>query len=326
MADQLTKKTLGIALIVLIGVYLLYRNTKVEGFGYYQNYFPPNPCAKKKKPLTFTATKQKSDALFEFPKGTPREVMVQRVADLIKKKATFAFTNVIDVQVEHIGPGLSDYTNPPSTSESYEHAWITLDVINTRPSRISIPSVNHRLKIPLRFTEKGIIAEINRTDVAPPIDNFLHYFFDPFYCKGRYESKLTAVGKDDSNYDFVVSPDSPLDCLWENNDPKIKTCKPHPEIAKFARALSIEPDSDAHERHYVTPAQDIDECKVEEDYFKKWDARGVPIEKYQKDIKMDQYIPHPALYQNKLNGLYDDVFGMSRIIPSFPTGRTTVGR
>jgi len=327
MADQLTYKTLWILLVVLIGVYILNSITQKEGFGYYQNFFPPNPCdKKKKKQLIPIASKQRSGVLFEFPKGTPKEIMVSQVGAMFKKKASFAFTNVIDVQVEHIGTGNSDYENPTFISESYERVWIILDVVNTRPSRISIPSVSHRLKIPLKFTDKGIIAEIDRTDAAPPIDNFLHYFFDHFYCKGRYETKLKAVGKDDSNYDFVVPPDSPLDCLWENNNPNIKTCKKHPEIARFARPLSIEPDSDSHKRDYLTPAQDIDECKVKEDYFKLWDARGVPIENVQKNIKMDQYLPHPALYENKLNGLYDDVFGMSRFIPSFPTGRTTVGR
>ena len=97
-------------------------------------------------------------------------------------------------------------------------------------------------------------------------------------------------------------------------------------MVKIARPIAVEPDSDSHVRNYVTPGEDINKCEVKADYIKVWDARGVPIEKQQKDIKLDQYIPHPSMFENNLTGLYDDVFGMSRIIPSFPTGRGTGGR
>ena len=334
---NLHKNTIWLLLFTIMCVFILYKYTKKEGFGFYQNYFPPNPCdVKKQKCIPSKATKElkSSNILFQFPKGTPREVMVRYVGNMFKEKASVAYTNILEVRIERVGAGESEYLDLHSeqslhmdlTDKNYEKVYIILDIIKTRPSRISIPSINHTLKIPLEFTEKGVVAKIDKTTIAAPIYYFMHYFFDPFYCKGRYEKKLNVVGKDDSNYDYVVKPDNLLDCQWENNNSKIKTCIKHPEIVQWDRPLSIEPDSDSHVRNYVTPSEEIDKCKVKEEYIKTWDARGVPIEKEHKNIKFDQYINHPALYQNNMNGLYDDVFGMSRIIPSFPTGRASGGR
>lgn len=378
------KTTIFLFIFILVCVVILTYYTKKEGFGYYQNYFPPNPkhddrimldneqsnlfspftpIKNNKKPLKpYTKTLNNSNVLFEFPKNTPREIMVRYISDMFKQKASIAYTNVIDVKIEREGSGESEYLDLHSeqsmnlklTDKNFENVSIIVQAIKTRPSRISIPQVNHTLRIPLEFVEKGVVAKIGSTKIAAPINYFLHYFFDPFYCNGLASSDArfkipqttttrglwdnidynknentqveTVVGKDDSNYDFVVKPDSLLDCKWENRDTKIESCKTYPHMVKIARPIAVEPDSDSHVRNYVTPGEDIDRCEVKRDYIKVWDARGVPIEKQQKDIKLDQYIPHPSMFENNLTGLYDDVFGMSRIIPSFPTGRGTGGR
>ena len=311
--------------------------TNIENFGYYQNFFPPNPCDVKTSSCpksTVSKLPDSSSVLFQFPEGTPREIMTRQVANMFKSKANTAFTNVIDVKIEREGSGNSQYLDLHSeqsmrlsmTDANYERVYIILSVIKTRPSRIGVPQVNHGIRIPLEFTSKGVIAKIDKAESPKKIDYFLHYFFDPFYCEGRYERKLDVVGKDASNYDFAIKPDNLMDCRWENGDTKIESCKRYPHIVDVARQIAVEPDSDSRVRNYVTPASDINTCRIKEDYIKVWDGSGVPIEKEQANINLDQYINHPALYQNKLDGLYDDLFAMSRYMPSFPSGHASTGR
>lgn len=338
--NKLNRNTIVLIVILLVLVVILYKLTKREGYVYYRNYFPPTPCDDKPNKCTKSTVSSgklpdKADVLFKFPPNTPREIMVRHVANMFNSKANLAFTNVIDVMVERNGKGSSQYFNPHSeqtmhnmniNDENFEQVYIVLSVVKTRPSNITTPQVNHGIKIPLEFTSNGVVAKIDKARSPKPIDYFLHYFFDPFYCEGRYEKKLNVTGVDASNYDFVVSPKDIMDCRWENNDTKLESCNTYPQIVKVARQIAVEPDSDARVRNYVTPGQDINKCQVKEDYIKDWDARGVPIETEHHNIKLDQYINHPALFQNKLEGLYDDIFGLSRIIPSFPTGRASSGR
>jgi hypothetical protein len=332
---KLQKNTIWLILFTLVCVVILYKYTKKEGFVYYHNFFPPTPCDEvPKKCLKSNAIPDKSNVLFRFPPGTSRQIMVRYIANMFKEKASVAYTNVIDIKVERQGRGSSQYLDLHSeqtmklnlTDNHFEKVYIILSVIQTRPSRIGVPQVNKGIKIPLEFTPNGVIAHIDKAQSPKPIDYFLHYFFDPFYCEGRFEQKLNIVGTDSGNYDFAVSPDNLMDCRWENNDYKLETCKKYPHMVKVARPIAVEPDSDSHSRDYVTPSADLNKCQVKEDYIKVWDARGVPVETEHENIKLDQYIYHPALYQNKLEGLYDDLFGMSRIIPSFPTGRASGGR
>jgi hypothetical protein len=337
--NKLNRNTIILIGILLVLVYILYKLTKKEGYAYYRNYFPPTPCDDNlKKCINSTVSSgklpNKADVLFKFPPNTSREIMVRHVANMFRTKADLAFTNVIDVMVERNGKGSSQYFNPHSEQsmrmniddENFEQVYIVLSVIKTRPSSITTPQVNHGIKIPLEFTSEGVVAKIDKAKSPKPIDYFLHYFFDPFYCEGRYEKELNVTGIDASNYNFVVSPKDIMDCRWENNDTKLESCKEYPKIVEVARQIAVEPDSDARVRKYVTPGQDINKCKVKEEYIKDWDARGVTVETEHHNIKLDQYINHPALFQNKLEGLYDDIFGMSRIIPSFPTGRSPSGR
>jgi hypothetical protein len=339
MVHKLNRNTIILIAILLVLVAILYKFTNKEGYVYYRNYFPPTPCDDKpekctKSTVTTGKLPNKTDVLFEFPPNTPREIMVRHVAKMFSSKANAAFTNVIDVMVEREGKGRSQYYNLHSeqsikmklTDENFERVYIVLSVVKTRPSRITIPQVNHGIKIPLAFTSRGVVAKIDKAQSPKPIDYFLHYFFDPFYCQGRYEQQLDVKGIDAANYDFVVSPKDIMDCRWENEDTKLESCNTYPQIVKVARQIAVEPDSDDRVRNYVTPGQDLNKCQIKADYIKDWDARGVPIETQQHNIKLDQYINHPALFQNKLEGLYDDIFGMSRIIPSFPTGRSPSGR
>jgi hypothetical protein len=336
---KLTRNTIILIGILFVLVVVLYKLTKREGYAYYRNYFPPTPCDDLPGKCTNSTVSSrklpdKADVLFEFPPNTPREVMVRHVANMFNSKANLAFTNVIDVKVEREGKGRSQYLDLHSeqsismklTDENFERVYIILNVIKTRPSRIGVPQVNHGIKIPLEFTKRGVVAKVDKAQSPKPIDYFLHYFFDPFYCEGRYEQKLDVTGIEAGNYNFLVSPKDIMDCRWENNDTKLETCNTYPQIVKVARQIAVEPDSDSRVRNYVTPGEDLNKCQIKADYIKDWDARGVPIETEQHDIKLDQYINHPALFQNKLEGLYDDIFGMSRIIPSFPTGRSSSGR
>jgi hypothetical protein len=334
-----SKNTILLVSIILVCLAILYKYTigsNIENFGYYQNFFTPNPCSVKSGNCPKSIASKlpnSSNVLFQFPVGTPKEIMTRQVANMFKSKANSAFTNVIDVKIERNGSGSSQYLNLHSeqsmrlgmTDANFESVYIILDVIKTRPSRIGVPQVNHGIRIPLEFTSNGVIAKIDKADSPKKIDYFLHYFFDPFYCEGRYEKKLEAVGKDSGNYDFVVKPDNLMDCRWENGDEKIESCKRYPHIVDVARQIAVEPDSDSRVRNYVTPAADINTCRIKEDYIKVWDGSGVPIENEHENIKLDQYINHPALYQNKLDGLYDDLFAMSRYMPSFPAGRGSSG-
>ena len=334
------KNTICITVLILVCVVILYKYTigsSIESFGYYQNFFPPNPCDIKCKVCpksTVSKLPNSSNVLFQFPRGTPKEVMTRQVANMFKSKANAAFTNVIDVKIERNGSGSSQYLDLHSdgsmrlsmNDSNFENVYIILNVIKTRPSRIGVPQVNHGIRIPLEFTSKGVIAKIDKSNSPKKIDYFLHYFFDPFYCEGRYEKQLDIVGKDSGNYDFAVKPDNLMDCRWENGDEKIQSCQSYPHIVDVARQIAVEPDSDSRVRKYVTPAADINTCGIKEDYIKVWDGSGVPIEKEQPNIKLDQYLNHPALYQNKLEGLYDDLFAMSRLIPSFPSGHASTGR
>jgi hypothetical protein len=221
--------------------------------------------------------------------------MLDHVAHMFKDKANLAYTNVVSVKVRARG--------------GVPYLYIQV----TKPQHIS--QMSGRLLVPLFFTPQGILAKVDKRSAPPEIDYFLHHFFDPFYCAGQAEqpSLLAHTTGTDAKY-------------YQPYDLVVQTTKmtPADNATPPPLPLSIEPDTPAHMREYETPATATATATATAGNC-TWDARGVPIEKTQNNINFKQFINHPALYQAATDGLYDDMFDLSRLIPSFPTGRGSGG-
>lgn len=277
------------AVLVLLLLLLRARAKKEEGFNY--NFFPPPPYRCKEMDIHTTVLPDTANVLFSFPPDTPKDVMLDHVAHMFKDKANLAYTNVVSVKVRARG----------------DRPYLYIQV--TKPQHIS--QMSGRLLVPLFFTPQGILAKVDKRSAPPEIDYFLHHFFDPFYCAGQAEqpSLLAHTTGTDAKY-------------YQPYDLVVQTTKmtPADNATPPPLPLSIEPDTPAHTREYETPASaNIGSASA------TWDARGVPIEKTQNNISFKQFINHPALYQAATDGLYDDMFDLSRLIPSFPTGRGSGG-
>jgi hypothetical protein len=283
-----------LAVVGLTWLALRRRQQQTEGFNY--NFFPPPPYRCKEMDIKTTVLPDTANVLFSFPPDTPKDIMLDHVAHMFKNKANLAFTNIINVKVRARGGAPFLY------------------VQLTKPRHIS--QMSARLLVPLFFTPQGVVAKVDKRSAPPEIDYFLHHFFDPFYCAGQAEQPSLLAHTTGTDAMFF----QPYDLV-------VQTTKmtPADNAAPPPLPLSIEPDTPAHTREYETPAT-ISEGVNEKSWEEKWDGRGVPIEKTQNNIIFKQFINHPALYQAATDGLYDDMFDLSRLIPSFPTGRSSGGR
>ncbi len=354
--DIINKNTLIVILIFLILTIILYKMTKKEGF--YLSFFPPNP----KEPRTTIVDNHDVQSnrviygnktiTFKFPNDTPRESMVTYVGKFFQSKIGGIYNNVINIKVERKGLGNGDFSPQESltdldnqiTDKDYDKVHLIVGHIEkdkykysdygtaNRMKYITTPQTMRYERIPLEFGINSITIRLDKKQIPMPVMYFMHYWFDTFYCQGKFEKELNVQGynqKDDSKeniHKYVVNVGDMSDCKCGKDNSKIQTCKIYKDKELEPDVISVEPDSEIRSRGYKTPSQKLDKCATQEIYLKKWDARGVPIEKVSNDLEMKEYIYHPALVQNKLDGLYDDVFDMSRIIPSFPTGRMSSGR
>ena len=280
---------------VAVGVGAWLRSRAKEGFNY--NFFPPPPYRCKEMDIKTTVLPDTANVLFSFPPDTPKDTMLDHVAHMFKDKANLAYTNVVNVKVRARG--------------GVPYLYIQV----TKPQHIS--QMSGRLLVPLFFTPQGILAKVDKRSAPPEIDYFLHHFFDPFYCAGQAEqpSLLAHTTGTDAKY-------------YQPYDLVVQTTKmtPADNATPPPLPLSIEPDTPAHMREYETPATiGGGSSSSSGTWTEKWDGRGVPIEKTQNNISFKQFINHPALYQAATDGLYDDMFDLSRLIPSFPTGRASGG-
>ncbi len=353
---NLNKSTLIIIGIFVVLIIILYKLKNKESF--YLSFFPPSS-----KEVRTTIVDDKNvtasniiygdkQITFTFPKDTPREAMIVYVSNFFKSKIGGIYKNVIDIKVERKGPGNSDFLDQSSftdldnkiTNEDYDKVFLVIGHVekdkyknsdfgtSNRMKYITTPQTMRYERIPLSFTNTSVTILLNKKQIPMPVMYFMHYWFDTFYCQGKYERQLNVTGfnqKDiekENIYKYVVPVGDLQDCKWGSDNSKVQTCKLYNEKEFEPDTISVEPDSDTRSRGYKTPSKKLDNCEVENIYFKKWDGRGVPIERVKEDLNMKEYIYHPALVQNKLDGLYDDVFDMSRIIPSFPTGRAVSGR
>lgn len=284
-------------LLILTAVMLLWgwqqRPRRSEGFNY--NFFPPPPYRCKEMDIKTAVLPDTANILFSFPPDTPKDIMLDHVAHMFKDKANLAYTNIVSVKVRARG------------GEPFLYIQVT------KPQHIS--QMSARLLVPLVFTPQGVVAKVDKRSAPPEIDYFLHHFFDPFYCAGQAEqpSLLAHTKGTDAKY-------------YQPYDLVVQTTKmtPADNATPPPLPMSIEPDTPAHTREYETPAT-ISAGAGAGTWAEKWDGRGVPIEKTQNNIKFKQFINHPALYQAATDGLYDDMFDLSRLIPSFPTGRSSGG-
>ena len=350
------KSTLIIIGIFIVLIILLYKLKNKEGF--YLSFFPP--CSKDPRTTIMDDKDAKASNIiygnkqitFRFPKGTPREAMVVYVSNFFKSKIGGIYNNVIDIHIERKGPGNGDFEPQTSltdltnkiTDEDYDKVFLIIGHIEkdkyknsdfgtaNRTKYITTPQTNRYERIPLEFSNSNVTIRLDKKETPRPIMYFMHYWFDTFYCQGKYEKPLNVVGfnqKDiaaENIHKYVVPVGDLQDCKWGSDNSKVQTCKIYNDKELEPDTISVEPDSDTRNRGYKTPSKKLNKCAVEDIYFKKWDGRGVPIDHVKQNIDMKELIYHPALVQNKLDGLYDDVFEMSRIIPSFPTGRASVGR
>jgi hypothetical protein len=91
--------------------------------------------------------------------------------------------------------------------------------------------------------------------------------------------------------------------------------------------MAVEPDSNTHVRGYKTPQHSkVNNCAVRDIHFRLWDGAGVFQKTGLGKFDEKQFISHPALFEEQKNGLYDDMFALSRRIPDFPSGHASVGR
>ncbi len=292
-----------IFIFILILIYINNKNNRKEGF--YYNFFNPLPHTQTLPDTTIhtTVLPASANVLFDFPPKTLPHVMLKHVARMFKEKANFAHTNVIQVKVK---------TTPQG------QAYLVLQI--SKPGRIS--QSGGRLIVPLTLTAQGIVAKVDMRFASPQIDYFLHHFFDPFYgSQGKHENPShlrQTTGKetlDYSPYDLVI--------YVANNNPNTNTNSN--ELHHNPKPLAIEPDSTFHVRQYKTPATAFETATATAKDV-EWDARGVQMGLTQPNVQFKQYLNHPALYQKSTDGLYDDLFDLSRLIPSFPTGRASGGR
>jgi hypothetical protein len=358
------KNTIILLAIVLVLVYLAKMLTKKEGF--YLSFFPPTPsrsCDTDECRRTTIVDDRDVQAkgqmvygnkqiAFNFPPDTPREAMVTYVGKFFRSKLGGTYQNVIDVKVERKGPGNGDFYPQSAltdlvnriTDVDYDKVFLIVGHVEKDSYKYTDYGTSNRMKyitapqnmkyerIPLEFSGNSVVIRLDKKDTPMPVMYFMHYWFDTFYCQGKYEKELNVVGvnqKDNASeniHKYVVDVGNMDDCKWGSDNSKVQTCKIYDDKELQPDAIHVEPDSDARNRGYKTPMKTYNRCDAEGVYFKKWDARGVPIERTQRDIEMKEYIYHPGLVQNKLDGLYDDVFDMSRIIPSFPTGKASSGR
>ena len=298
-----------ILILVVVAVLLLLQRQKNHKEGFNYNFFNPLPHTQSLPDTTIhtTVLPASANVLFDFPPNTPPHVMLKHVARMFKDKANLAHANVINVKVK---------TTP--------HGQAYLVVQISKPERISQSS--GRLIVPLTLTAQGVVAKVDMRFASPQIDYFLHHFFDPFYgSQGKHEdpsNMLQTTGKealDYTPYDLVIY-------VANTNNTNTNTN----ELHHNPKPLAIEPDSTFHVRQYKTPATTIAENNNNnnnnEHNVAKWDARGVQMGLTQPNVQFKQYLNHPALYQKNTDGLYDDLFDLSRLIPSFPFGRASGGR
>jgi len=287
-----------IVLIAIIVVLLWWRRhaAATEGFNY--NFFPPPPYRCKEMDIKATVLPDTANILFSFPPDTSKDTMLDHVAHMFKDKANLAYTNIVSVKVRARG------------GEPFLYIQVT------KPQHIS--QMSARLLVPLVFTPQGVVAKVDKRSAPPEIDYFLHYFFDPFYRAGLPEqpSLLAHLTGTDAKYY------TPYDLVVQTT-----RMTPGDNASPPQLPMSIEPDTPAHTREYETPATiSAGGAGAAGGWEEKWDGRGVPIEKTQNNISFKQFINHPALYQAATDGLYDDMFDLSRLIPGFPTGRGASGR
>jgi hypothetical protein len=357
------RNTLILLAVFLALTLLVNKLSKKESF--YLSFFPPNPRRScdtdecRRTTIVDDRDVKSNGAIygdkqitFNFPADTPREAMITYVGKFFRSKIGGTYENVIDVKVERKGPGNGDFYPESAltdlinkiTDVDYDKVYLIVghvekDLYKTtnygtamRTKYITTPQNMKYEKIPLEFNGSSITIRMDKKQTPMPVLYFMHYWFDTFYCQGKYEKGLNVLGfnqKDISNeniHKYVVEVGNMDDCKWGGDNSKIQSCKIYSDKELQPEPISVEPDSDVRNRGYKTPMKRFNNCEVENIYFKKWDARGVPIERTQTDIEMKEFIYHPGLVQNKLDGLYDDVFDMSRIIPSFPSGKASSGR
>lgn len=351
--DKSTLIILGIFIVLTI---VLYKFNSKEGF--YLSYFPPNSKDARttimdNKDVKATSIIYKNKKIiFRFPQETSRENMIVYIANFFKSKIGGIYENVINIFIERNGLGNGEFEPQSSrtdlenriTNKDYDKVFLIIGYVqkdnyknsaygtSNRTKYITTPQTNKYERIPIEFTNNLASILLDKKKTPRPIMYFMHYWFDTFYCRGNYEKKLNIVGfnqkdvKNENIHKYIVEVGDVQDCKWGSDSSKVQTCKIGNDKELEPDTISVEPDSDARSRGYKTPFNNLDKCRVKEIYFKKWDGRGVPIDKIKQNVEMKEFIYHPGLVQNKLDGLYDDVFDMSRIIPSFPTGRAVSGR
>lgn len=284
------------------------------------------------------------EIIFKFPKDTSREQMITYIGKFFNSKINGVYKNTLFIKFERKGVETSDFfpidfSKRKINDTDYSMVNLVIGYNDTnkykfshygtaqRTKYITTPQVDRITKYPLEFLENWSVKIDIKKEITPiPILYFMHYYFDDFYCSGKMENPLNIEGANlkENITKHVVNVGNLEDCLWGRDSSKVQNCKIFSDHELIPDNISVEPDNVIS--NYQTPNSKLNRCNVKNVYFKKWDARGVPIENLENNIKMKEFLPHPALFQNKLDGLYDDVFDMSRIIPSFPTGRTRVGR
>lgn len=351
MIHTYNRNTIVLFITLVVLGYFGYKSLK-EGF--YLSFFPY--CSNHPrttivddhsiKPTNLEWTMDK-EIIFKFPKDTSREQMITYIGNFFNSKINGVYKNTLFIKFERKGENSSDfypidfnYKNKKKISDA-DYSMVNLIIgyndtnkykfshygIAERTKYITTPQVNRITKYPLEFLENSSVKIDIKKEITPiPVLYFMHYYFDDFYCRGKMEKTLNVSGANlkDNISKHVVEVGNIEDCLWGRDNSKVQNCRIQTDPELIPDDISVEPDNVIS--NYQTPSLKLNRCNVKNVYFKKWDARGVPIENLENNLKMKEFLPHPALFQNKLDGLYDDVFDMSRIIPSFPTGRTRVGR
>lgn len=325
-------------LILLILLCYLMGNYK-ETFN--MNFFPTQkgtrriPFLEENIKKANNILKTDTQIVFEFDQDTSREQMVAFIGNFFKNKND----NVLNIHVAYENNNVAcEKSFGNEKNLDLNKVWLTFGEVNNeqyiqnKATGITRPSLNQYYKIPLEFMDNQMVKiEIKAIQTPMPIKYFLHYYFDPFYKEGTHELDLLNVTGTETKlpmYQYLVEAGKFRDCFWgtDGKASRAKMCPEYNEKELKAEPIAVEPDSNTRIRHYKTPAQLLSNCNIRDIYLKKWDGRGVPIETEQLDVLMKEYVPHPALFQNKLDGLYDDMFDVSRLIPSFPSGKASSGR
>lgn len=354
-----------ISVVIAIMVVKMYEfpfNMNVrEFFTFYQNYFSVGSGSEVEQrknipqPRDITRCTSKN-ILFTFPIEASKENMIAYIANIFKKY--YNTQNIVDFRVLYDTMPITPYVqnmNAGLDKKNYERVTLRITEVSKKSYSISSPSFVETVAIPVEFfmnsedgTNKALV-QLEQLKQDNSIAYFLHYYFDPFYAEGRFETKNEWEPNAYRQFDHHIKVGDMSDCQWNNpNRPNIPlmannsivpngtprefmlenvNCPVYTEKELQPAPMAVEPDSNAHVRGYKTPQhKKVNNCVVRDIHFRLWDGAGVFHKTGLGKFEEKQFISHPALFEEQPNGLYDDMFAMSRRIPDFPSGHAAAGR